>query len=198
MIMKNILIVLSIFFFSSTILANNPIDRIGVQGPLKFNNTNFNLTWTAKPNDKYYIQEYLPNGEKLENFNQMLTIHLFDTDITPRLAVEQKIKELTERKKTDAICNYQVIESPDETEFIIDFLLGESKDNQMTVVEFIVYRYKQIQIDEKKTALIVYAFSKRGYGENITVFFQTLKDDRVKYLNEMISIEIPTIMIENN
>ena len=129
------------FFFSATILATNPIERIGVKGPLKFSETNFNLVWTAKPNGNYFIQEYLPNGEKLESFNQMLTIHIFITSISPQVAVELKVKELTERKKTDAVCNYQVNESPDGKEFIVDFLLGESKDDRMTIVEFNVYRY---------------------------------------------------------
>jgi hypothetical protein len=194
--MKNILIVLSsTLFFSFTTVADNPIDRIGVKGPLDFAETNFNLVWTDKPNDTYYIQEYLPEGEKLENFNQMLTIHLFVTNINTKDAVGQKIKELTERKKTDKICNYQVNESPDGKEFLVDFLLGESKNDEMTIVEFNVYRYKQIEISKKKKAIIIYAFSKRSYGEDITEFFKTFQSDRIDYLNEMISIDIPTTTI---
>ena len=127
----------------------------------------------------------------------MLTIHLFVTDIKIEDAVGQKIRELIERKKTDAVCNYKVTESPDGKEFIIDFLLGESQDDEMTVVEFNVYRYKQIEVAKKKKAIIVYAFSKRSYGENITDFFKTLKSDRIEYLNEMISADIPMVTIEN-
>jgi hypothetical protein len=195
--MKNVLIALSTLFLAFTTVTDNPIDKIGVKGPLEFSKTNFKLAWADKPNDKYYIQEYLPDGEKLESFNQMLTIHLFDTDIKTKDAVGQKVRELTERKKTDAVCNYQVTESPDGKEFIVDFLLGESKDNQMTIVEFNVYRYKQIEITKKKKAIIVYAFSKRSYGEDIAAFFKTLKADRTEYLNEMISADIPTVTIEN-
>jgi hypothetical protein len=195
--MKEVLIVFSALFFSFTTVTDNSVDRIGVKGPLKFGKTEFKLVWSDKPNDKYYIQEYLPNGEKLENFNQMLTIHLFDTNIKLEDAVRQKVRELTERKKTDAVCNYQVTESPDGKEFIVDFLLGESQDDQMTVVEFNVYRYKQIEIAKKKKGIIVYAFSKRSYGEDITAFFKTLSVDRTNYLNEMISVDIPAVVIEN-
>lgn len=195
--MKKTLIALSALFFSFTTASDNPVDGIGVKGPLEFGKTNFKLAWTDKPNDRYYIQEYLPDGEKLESFNQMLTIHLLDTDIKTEDAVGQKVRELTERKKTDAVCNYQVTESPDGKEFIIDFLLGESKNNQMIIVEFNVYRYKQIEIAKKRKAVIVYAFSKRSYGEGITAFFKTLKDDRTEYLNEMISADIPTVTIDN-
>jgi len=45
------------------------IERIGVKGPLEFNKTIFNLAWTDKPRDNYYIQEYLPKGETLEKFD---------------------------------------------------------------------------------------------------------------------------------
>jgi hypothetical protein len=195
--MKTMLIALSTLLFAFTTLKEKPIDRLGVKGPLEFNKVNFNLAWTDKPSNIYYIQEYLPEGEKLENFNQMLTIHLFDTDVKTKDAVGQKIKELTERKKTDAVCNYQVTESPDGKEFIVDFLLGESKDDKMTIVEFNVYRYKQIEISNKKKAIIVYAYSKRSYGDDITNFFKTLKADRTNYLNQMISAEIPTVTVES-
>lgn len=193
--MKTILIALSTLLFSFT---NSPIDRLGVKGPLEFNKTNFKLAWTEKPSDIYYIQEYLPEGEYPERFNQMLTIHYFNTDLETKDAVGQKVKELTERKKTDAICNYQVTKSPDGKEFIVDFLLGESKDNKMTIVEFNVYRYKQIENFRKEKSIIVYAYSKRSYGDDITNFLTTLKDDRVSYLNAMISAEIPTVIIESN
>lgn len=173
------------------------MERLGVKGPLTFNQTDFSLAWTDKPSESYYIQEYLPAGETLERFNQMLTIHLFNTDLQTKDAVAQKVKELTERQKTDAVCKYQVIESPDGKKFIVDFLLGGSKDGKMTIVEFNVYHYRQIDISKKKKALVVYAYSKRSYGDDITTFFKTLKEDRATHLKEMVSAEIPVVTIRN-
>jgi hypothetical protein len=109
--------------------------------------------------------------------------------------VAQKIVELKERQKTDGVCKFQVNESPDGKEFIVDFLLGESKDNKMTIVEFNVYRYKQIELGKKHKAILVYTYSKRAYEGEITPFFKTLKEDRAKCLNEMTSIEMPTIQL---
>ena len=195
--MKKTLIALSTLLFSFTTISDNPVDRLGVKNPMEFNKTSFKLNWTAKPNDTYYIQEYLPEGEKSESFNQMLTIHLFDTDIKTKDAVDQKVKELTTRKKTDTVCNYKVTESPDGKEFIVDFLLSVSKADKMTIVEFNVYHYKQIEIAKNKKAIIVFAYSKRSYGDDITTFFTTLNVERVKYLNEMISTEIPSVKIKN-
>jgi hypothetical protein len=194
--MKFALILLSFLSFSFTTL-NDQIERLGIKGPLEFNKKIYKLAWTDKPNEKYYIQEYLPEGEKIESFNQMLTIHLFDTDLNAEEAVQLKVKELTQRKKTDPVCNYVVNESPDGKEFMVDFLLGESKGEKMAIVEFNVYRYKQIDLGNSKKGILVYAYSKRSYGDQINTFFQTLKNDRMEYLNHMISTDLPAVSIEN-
>src|SRR5258706_5661876 len=193
--MKSVLL-LTLLFYSFTI-NENVVDRIGVKGPLEFNGTTFKLSWTDKPNDKYYIQEYLPDGEKTDAFNQMLTIHLFDTDMKIEKAVQQKIKELTNRKKKDPICNYQVNESPDGKEFMVDFLLSESKDDKVSIVEFNIYKYKRVSLGENKKGIVVYAYSKRKYHDEIMPFLKGLKDERTTHLNQMISAEIPAITIQD-
>lgn len=194
--MKILTLAISIILFSFTTIKDNPKDNLGIKGPLKFNKTSFELKWTDKPSNIYYIQEYLPKGENVNNFNQMLTVHLFDTDIKLKDAVSQKERELDERKKTDDVCNYNVTESPDGKEFIVDFLLGESKDDKMTIVEFNVYHYRQIELSKNHMAIAVYAYSKRSYGDDITKFLKTLNNNRIIHLNEMISIEKPIIQIE--
>jgi len=183
---------------SFTTFKNEPIDRIGVRGPLIFNKTSFSLSWTDKPNDTYFIQEYLPKNEKSESFNQMLTLHLFDKDIKVKDAVKQKMKELEVRKKTDPTCNYQVTESPDGKEFMVDFLLGENKADKMTIIEFNIYHYKQVDLGDKKKAILVYAYSKRAYGDDITPFLKNLAKDRISLLNVMISSEKPSVKIASN
>lgn len=192
--MKKYLIVLVTTLMSFTI-NNDPVDRIGVARLLIFNRTTFNLSWSDKPNDTYYIQEYLPIGEKSESFNQMLTLHLFQKDIKVKDAVKQKIKELEIRKKTDLTCNYQVTESPDGKEFMIDFLLGESKGDEMTIIEFNIYHYKQVELGDKKKAILVYAYSKRAYGDYITPFLKNLGKDRTDLLNVMTESEMPTVKL---
>jgi hypothetical protein len=171
-------------------------DYLSVEGPLKFNQTDFDLKWSDKPNDIYYIQEYLPHNETVDDFNQMLTIHLFVTDISLEDAVGQKIQELTKRQETDGVCKYKVTESPDGKEFIVDFLLGESKDGEMTLVEFNIYHYRQIELSQKNKAIAVFAYSKRSYGNDISDFFKTLGTDRNTHLNEMISLNKPTIKLK--
>ncbi|OFY97856.1 MAG: hypothetical protein A3K10_09875 [Bacteroidetes bacterium RIFCSPLOWO2_12_FULL_31_6] len=187
-----ILVIISLAFTS-----DNIIDRLTVTGPLDFNETKFILHWSDKPNDNYFIQEYLPEGEGTETYNQMLTIHLFLTDTKPKEGIQQKMKELEIRKKTDQNCNYLVNESPDGKDFIIDFTLGESKGDMMTIMEFNIYHYRQIDLGKKKKALITYAYTKRAYGDGITPFLKTLKQNRVDLLNQMITSEIPKVKLKD-
>ena len=191
--MKKYLLIMTTIMMSFTTFNNEPVDRLGVKGPLTFNKTSFNLSWTDKPNNTYFIQEYLPKDEKSESFNQMLTLHLFDKDIKVKNAVKQKMQELDTRKKTDPTCNYQVTESPDGKEFMVDFLLGESKGDKMTIIEFNIYHYKQVELGDKKKGILVYAYSKRAYGDDITPFLKNLRKDRTDLLNVMIGSEMPTV-----
>jgi len=182
---------------SLSLYAQNVINRIGVSGPLVFNKSTFNLAWSDKPDDTYFVQEYLPKGEKPEHFNQMVTVNVFVKDVPVADAVQQKVKWLTERKKTDEVCNFQVTNNPDETEFMVDFLVGESKGDDYTTVEFNIYHYKKVDVGGGKKGLVIYVYSKRSYGEEITNFLENLGVMRNDLLNAMIASEKPKISLSD-
>ena len=188
-----------LLFFCLALLSftnsTNPVDRIGVKEPLKFNESSFTLSWSEHPKDYYYVQEYLPQNETFEHFNQMLTLHVFDKDATAEAAMKQKVKELEVRKKTDKVCNYQVNESPDGKEFVVDFLLSQSIGDKLSVIEFNAYRYKKVSIGNNKTGILVYAYTKRSYGDDTASFIQKLGDDRSKMLVAMRTVVLPEILI---
>ncbi len=194
--MKKYSVIGLLVLMSFTKTANDAVDRIGVKGPLTFNKTIFNLAWTSKPTDDYYIQEYLPDSENVDHFNQMLTIYLLKSDSKLKSAVNQKVKELEERKKTDASCNYMVTESPGAKEYMVDFILGEFKDDKMTVLEFNIYRYKQVDLGNGKKGILAYAYSRRTY-DDITTVFKALREERITLLNTMIAYEMPAITIQD-
>lgn len=125
----------------------------------------------------------------------MLTVHLFITEAETKDIVQQKIKWLKDRKKIDPVCNYILNESPDGKEFMLDFLIGENKDNKMAIAEFNVYRYSQVDLENNRKAILIYFYSKRSYGSEITAFLNKLSQERTKYLNEMISTKMPPIKI---
>jgi hypothetical protein len=166
------------------------MDRLNIKGPLTFQGKNFELAWTSHPTDEFYIQGYLPAGEKPETFHEMMSVHLLRNDAEPHLAVMEKMKALETRKTTDAVCQYSLIESPDGKEFILDFVMSESKDDKVQLVEFNIYRYKQIEIGGKK-ALLTYIYSKRAYGEEVTPLFEWLGTQRTEVLNKMIETSLP-------
>lgn len=182
-----------VFLLSFTLTDDDAKDHLKVPGPLQFNNTSFALVWSERPNNNYYVQEYLPKGDTLDHFNQLLTLSVLIKSISPEQAVNLKIAELEVRKKTDPTCKYDLTKSSDGKEYILDFLMGESKDNLMTVAEFNIYRYKEVELKNKQKALILYSFSKRGYGKNIVPFYKNLKQERIHLIKTMTEVKIPKI-----
>ncbi len=178
--------------FSDTIV----VDYMHLDTPLMFNKTEYYLAWSAQPHLHSYVQEYLPKGETLDHFNQMMHINLFLADKSVMETVGSKIKELEARKTYDGTCHYQVRHSPDKKEIILDFTLGEKEDSLMTVVEFNIYHYREVEVNDEH-AVAVFAYSKRAYRDDIIPFFQDLKENRLKYLKEMIELEKPTIHLKS-
>jgi hypothetical protein len=196
--MKSYLIIFLLVLTSFT-STDSPIDRLGVKGPLQFNNNSYSLVWTSHPDSTFYVQEYLPEGQKVENFKQLLTIYFLNENKKIEDFVHQKILELDRTKKNDPVCNYKLNESPDGKEFMLDFLVSKSDDNdKLKLIEFSIYRYKQVELTNGQKGLMIFAYSKRAYGDDIERFLKTLGDDRGNLLNTMIGTEIPAINIQNN
>ncbi len=189
---KNIYLLIFLLLTSVTTQAQ-VIDRIGVKGPIEFNKTKFSLAWSEKPNPNYFVQEYLPKNETVEKFNELITVNVFVMDITVENAIQQKVNELTKRKETDKVSNFSVINSPDGKESILDCILSADKNGELDIVEFIIYRYKQIELENNQKALLIYSYSKRSYGKNITSFLKKLGNQRTELINIMISQELPKI-----
>jgi hypothetical protein len=196
-IMKKLLYLTTILLMSFSTIQNEPIERIGLKGPIEFNKTKFSLAWSEKPNANYYVQEYLPKNETVEKFNELITVNVFVMDVSVENGIQQKVNELTKRKETDKVCNFSVINSPDGKESILDCILSSEKNGELEIVEFIIYRYKQIELENHKKALLIYSYSKRSYGENITAFLKKLGTERADLLNVMISKELPNIKLND-
>ncbi len=79
---------------------------------------------------------------------------------------------------------------------IVDCIMTLEKNGELTVAEFIIYRYRQIELENNKKAILVYSYSKRSYEKEILTFFTNLKKQRINLLNVMISKELPTIKIK--
>lgn len=195
--MKNILFILVAFILFSFRKSEKPTEYLNVKGPLTFNHEIFEFVWSEKSGD-YYIQEYLPVNDTLEHFDQLISLFVLNADVPINDAIKLKEQELEELKKNDPVCNYITTVAPKNKGIVIDFLVSESDGEYLTKIEFNAYRFKQISIGKNKKAILVYAYSKRAYGMNITPFLQTLGEKRKEYLENIFNVEIPEINLVNN
>jgi len=171
------------------------IDYMHVPGPIQFGNTDYKLAWSSHPLDNYYKQEYLVKGDTLEHFNSMVLVDLLEDTVDAKDLAYIKIRSLENRKKTDAVTQYNLIQSPDSSEFIIDFLVSEGTPLANTV-EWNVYRY--VSFNKKgHRGVILYGISTRAYGNKIPDFLNNLPQLREKVTTQLIDFRPPMITINN-
>jgi hypothetical protein len=199
LIMKKIssilLLATSLFLFSFMKHTNNAKDWLGVPGPLSFGGTSYQIAWSSHPSDNYYKQEYVEKGDDVNHYNKMILVEvLLSETIQPKDAVANKMAELEQRKKTDAMVNYQVIANQAKTEYTLDFLLSDGKPSG--TVEWNAYRYKSFTDKSGHKGLMLFAISHRAYGDKIKPFLTSLKGTRTSTINTLAGYTIPAVTIQ--
>jgi hypothetical protein len=191
--MKNCLLLVTVLLLSikSFEQKNKLEERLGVPGPLVFGDTNFKLAWTNHSDTLYYIQKYLPSGDSLVDFKQMLHLELLRKDTLLEKLVQQETKVLEERKKVDHYCNYNVISSPEGDEFILDFLTSENSNGK--ILQFNIWHYKLVNIEGKGRRIELFAYTKRSYDSEIKSFLKNFGKDRITMLDKMVAAGMPAI-----
>ena len=168
-------------------------DYFSVPGPLQFGDDRYLLSWSAHPAPNYFKQEYLPAGEKSNSFNKMLLLEVVTGDVSLPGIVKAKISELQDRKKTDPLSNYQVIQNPATGEYILDFILSQSAGNTTAIAEWNAYRYTYLP---GKKGILLVAFCRRSYGDAIPAFLRLLKTERSKSISALSAFSIPAVTIK--
>lgn len=186
--MKNLIYLILSFLFCFSVYAQETTEYFNVGNPIKYCDSQYYLVWSTNPIENYYyLQEYLPNGESLEHYNQMLSISVIFWDKSPEEAVQAKIDELEIRKKTDPVTNYIVAEN--NGEYILEFIVSDSDSETFTTVEVNVHHYKQMTINERKAVVLCF-YSARAYGDDIKPFIQSIPEKRVSWYEEMSKLKI--------
>jgi hypothetical protein len=168
----------------------------GTPDVITFNNIDYNFSWSAHPDARYYKHEYLPKGEVADHFNTMLMLEFIQGDLSAKDAAQAQIKELIKRKKTDVVCNYDMVESPDGKEFILDFLMSDGEADKLRLVEWNAYHYKAYTDKAGHNGVVLFGLSHRAYGGDISAFLKSLHDYRQTNRNEIIKFPIPEIQIK--
>lgn len=192
--MKEILIslILALFTFGFA-KAQQPIENyLGTDEALNFDNTEYTLGWSSHPSDFQYLQEYFPEGQSPEKFNDMLSVWLYVGDFSAKQYIRNMANTYEERKKIDPASHYQSYEN--DGDYVFECLRSESDGNNLTGIEFNIYRSKDIEIDGKKAMLICF-YSGQATGEDIEPFLKKLKDRRVQLLEAMFAFKYPAIKL---
>lgn len=187
---------ISFLTLTSFMKSDEVVNYYSIPKTVKFNKLNYQLSWSAHPTTSYYKQEYLPQGETGDHFNNMIMIDFIQTGASVKEAVTAQVNKILERKKTDAVCNYEVNENPDGTEFILDFLMSESKGSEMNLLEWSAYHYKAYTDQAGHRGILLFGICHRAYGEETGAMLKGLKTYRTPNINELIGYPMPEIQIK--
>ena len=167
-------------------------DALGVPGPISFQGQDYSLAWASQPSETYFKQEYVPQGQSVETYTDMILVEAVGGDITPMQAAATQVQSLQSRKGTDPVFNYDIIQNDATGEVLLDFLIS---DLQATppVVEWNGYRYVPLAGGD---GVALFAISRRGYGEDgARSFMGGLGAMRGEAINTLARFELPPIGI---
>lgn len=173
-------------------------DYFNIPGPLSFDKADYNLAWTSHPADNYYVQEYLPQDEKVDNFKNMLLLNVIVSDsLKSEDLVAAKLAELSKIQKENPVTQFKSYDNPHTGEHIIDFLLSvnEPDGKHLSLVERNVYRYKYFVDKSGQKGILLFGVSTRSYGNDIYKFFADLKEHRAEMITKVGAFSIPEITI---
>jgi hypothetical protein len=158
-----------------------------------FEKTNYNLSWTAHPDDNFYKQEYIVKGDIPGAFKTMILLDVVTGNTNIKDVVGAKIAELKKMKETNPVVNYEVFDNKAAGEYMLDFLISaNTADGHISIVERNVYRYKVLT---GQKGILLFAVSTRSYGKDVDNFFVALKSNRNTLVNEVAKFNIPVISI---
>lgn len=168
-------------------------DFLGVPGPIEFDGRSFELAWTARPSENYIKQEYVPSGQEVETYNQMLLVELVTGNVKVNDAVLAQIDMLKKRKSTDPLVNMEVMQHDATGEVLLDFIVSSKDAKGEYIVEWNAYRYTPYARGSTKAGVLLFAISRRAYGnQNAKAFLGDLKQFRFEQIGALMKAALPT------
>ncbi|KMQ72354.1 hypothetical protein [Chryseobacterium koreense] len=187
-------ILLLAFFGSLTFINAQEKDLLNVPNPIDFNGTEFYLIRAEQRSKTLFQQQYLPKDEELEKFNQIFEYTFLNKEIDIENAVRQKVEMVQEKQKEDKYAKVNVSESPDGSEYIVDYYISESPANGDSFVEYDIFRFKKFDNGTQKSFLMV-NYGKRIYGDPKSAV-KILAKQRDPLMTAMIEYKIPEIKVQ--
>lgn len=172
------------------------IDYISFPGPIKFKSEEFFLTWSKKNTATWYQQQYIQRDDDVDNYQDRINVSFFDKDIDPFEAAKMK-KESIEERKEKTKDNYSfvgIVESPDGTEVIVDYLVTVVTQDKEPYAEYNIDRFKTIKVNDKP-CLLIYSYSKRYIEGDFKYMSRVVNKERNRLIEAVINSKMPTIKL---
>jgi len=185
-------IFLLVLIGSLTFVKAQETDLLSIPNPVEYDGTEFFLARAKQRSKTLFQQQYIPKDEQLENFNQIIDFSFFNKEIEMELAVRQKVESVQSRKD-DKFAKVNVTESPDGTEYIVDFYISEAPEKGDSFVEYDIYRFKKFDNGTQKSFLML-NYAKRIYGD-LKSAAKLLAKQRDQLMTGMIEYKIPEIKV---
>jgi len=175
---------------SSAVQAQSSADKPAPH--IKFSDITYHLAWRSDPKPDYSKLEYLPKGQKLPSYRNMLMLERLSNGITVEDVVQHKVAHLSKHKKTDPVVNYDLIQNKKTGEYLLDFTLSGEDEKGNRIVEWNAYRYIPYKTANGKKGVLLYGYSARGYGdEGGRTFLTNLRKNRPLIIQALTSAKVP-------
>jgi len=166
------------------------------QKTIKFAGTSYQLVWQSHPTPGYDKYEYLPKGEKLPYYRNMLMLDTLITDQPLKEVMRAKIDFIKQRKaQGDPAANYRILQNEAGTEYLLDFMLSANDEAVGAIHEWNVYRYTPYTNAKGEKGMKIFAYSARGYldADDWADFAQKLPKYRLAMIQAMASATVPKV-----
>lgn len=165
-------------------------DAVGAPGPFVLEGESFELAWTSHPTDTFYKQEYLPEGQSVEAYEQMFMVDVLTNGISVQDAAGTMVDGLKERQANDPVVNLALIENEATGEIILDFVLSDSSSGKV-IVEWNAYRYVPLE-----DGVAMFGISRRGYDDGASELLKGMKGWRMGTIEALAGLELPDVVVE--
>jgi hypothetical protein len=195
-----LIIISSLVILISTICIaqnnNSPVDYLNVPGPISFNSTSYNLSWTSHPSATYYKQEYLVKGDTADRFKTMLLLEVLTGKANLKNIADSKVAELKKMKITNPVVTYELTANSTTGEYFLDFVVSDNAPNgKVNIAERNIYRYTTFTDKAGEKGVLLLGVSIRSYGNDTGKFLASLKLNKNDLLTKVKQFSMPGITI---
>lgn len=176
--------------------ADTVVNYLGTGEIITINKLEYKLSWSAHPVDNYYKQEYIPVSEKPDQYKNMVLVEFLLIDTPAKNIVNLKAIEIVTRKKTDAVANFMLRQKPETGEYLLDFILSAGSGDKVSVVELNAYRYKNYTDKAGHKGVLLFALSRRAYGDDVMPFLKKLNNERHNITKDITKVDFPEVAVK--